>query len=213
MATRQTEPLHIVYYCTGHGLGHATRVIEICKKLALSNHTLTICTGAPASAFLREVPAKLCTIRKQVLDSGSRQKDAFSVDMRGERERCWISCAVQRTFLALLPRLASPLNRVAHPAGSLEDHQKTCVVHRSTLLETESAWLQAVKADLVVSDIVPLACAAAAQARIPCVCVSNFSWGKSDAASMQVTAWLFEPDAHGCLSFAMALSASMVHPH
>ena len=78
------EPLHIVYYCTGHGLGHATRVIEVCKHLALRSHTLTVCTGAPASAFLREIPVRQCAIRKQVLDCGSRQKDAFSVDMRGE---------------------------------------------------------------------------------------------------------------------------------
>lgn len=81
----EQEPLHIVYYCTGHGLGHATRVIEICKHLTQRKHTLTVCTGAPASAFLRELPANRCAIRKQVLDCGSRQKDAFSVDMRGER--------------------------------------------------------------------------------------------------------------------------------
>ena len=31
--------------------------------------------------------------------------------------------------------------------------------------------------DLVVSDVVPLACAAADLAGVPSVCVSNFSWG------------------------------------
>ena len=30
--------------------------------------------------------------------------------------------------------------------------------------------------DLVVSDVVPMACAAAKQANIPCAVVSNFSW-------------------------------------
>ena len=127
---------------------------------------------------------------------------------------------MQRTCLVLLRRLPSFLSRVFHPLGSLEDHHKTCVVHRSTLLETESAWLQAVKADLVVSDIVPLACAAAAQAKIPCVCVSNFSWGKSDAVNMQVTASMSQLDACGCLSSATALQAfhcpstdRLLHPH
>lgn len=48
---------------------------------------------------------------------------------------------------------------------------------RETLLQTEQAWLAATRPDLVVSDIVPLACAAAAAVGIPCVCISNFSWG------------------------------------
>ena len=167
MKAAAQEPLHFVYYCTGHGLGHATRVIEICKQLALQGHTLTVCTGAPASAFLREVPTSSCAIRKQILDSGSRQKDAFSVDMRGGR--AFQAKTVQAHILVLASLC---------PAGSLEDHQKTCVLQRSALLATEQAWLQAVKPDLVVSDIVPLACAAAAAAGIPCICVSNFSWGE-----------------------------------
>ena len=33
--------------------------------------------------------------------------------------------------------------------------------------------------DLVVSDVVPLGCAAASAAGVPSVCVSNFSWGGS----------------------------------
>jgi L-arabinokinase len=39
------------------------------------------------------------------------------------------------------------------------------------------SWLRATCTDLVVSDIVPLACAAAAAAGIPAVAVTNFSWG------------------------------------
>lgn len=49
---------------------------------------------------------------------------------------------------------------------------------RGTLLQTEQAWLAATRPDLVVSDVVPLACAAAYAAGIPCICVSNFSWGE-----------------------------------
>ena len=63
-------------------------------------------------------------------------------------------------------------------AASLEGYRRIAGgSHRETLLETEQAWLAAVKPDLVVSDIVPLACAAAAAVGIPCVCISNFSWG------------------------------------
>ena len=39
-------------------------------------------------------------------------------------------------------------------------------------------WLKATRADLVISDTVPLACAAAKLAGVPCVCISNFSWGE-----------------------------------
>jgi hypothetical protein len=46
-----------------------------------------------------------------------------------------------------------------------------------TLLETEGAWLRANCVDLVVSDTVPLACAAAYSVGTPCVAVTNFSWG------------------------------------
>lgn len=49
---------------------------------------------------------------------------------------------------------------------------------RDQKLSDEAAWLQNQRIDLVVSDVVPLACAAAHAAGIPSVCVSNFSWGE-----------------------------------
>ena len=70
-------------------------------------------------------------------------------------------------------------------AASLEGYRRIAGgSHRETLLETEQAWLAAVKPDLVVSDIVPLACAAAAAVGIPCVCISNFSWGAGPSISL-----------------------------
>ena len=60
--------------------------------------------------------------------------------------------------------------------GSLEDHNRICVLQRRQLLEAEQEWLRSENPDIIVSDIVPLACAAASGARIPCICVSNFSW-------------------------------------
>lgn len=62
--------------------------------------------------------------------------------------------------------------------GSLEQYQQTAVVHREDMLAAEMQWLQANHIDLVVSDVVPIVCAAAAAAGIPAVCVSNFSWGE-----------------------------------
>ncbi|KIY94277.1 hypothetical protein MNEG_13684 [Monoraphidium neglectum] len=80
------EPLSIAYYCTGHGLGHATRAIEVCKHLVARGHSVTVVTGAPARVFLQQVPAARFTLRKAVLDCGSKQLDPFTVDSRGSLE-------------------------------------------------------------------------------------------------------------------------------
>ncbi|KAJ9537190.1 hypothetical protein OSB04_029923 [Centaurea solstitialis] len=60
--------------------------------------------------------------------------------------------------------------------ASLEKYSETAVVPRDSILATEAEWLKSIKADLVVSDVVPVACRAAADAGIPAVCVTNFSW-------------------------------------
>lgn len=60
--------------------------------------------------------------------------------------------------------------------GSLEQYSRTAVLNRDALLATEVEWLKSVQVNLVATDIVPIACKAAAEAGIPSVCVSNFSW-------------------------------------
>ncbi|GJM90184.1 hypothetical protein PR202_ga06441 [Eleusine coracana subsp. coracana] len=60
--------------------------------------------------------------------------------------------------------------------ASLEKYHQTAVVPRESILRTEVEWLNSIKADLVVSDVVPVACRAAADAGIRSVCVTNFSW-------------------------------------
>ncbi|OVA14986.1 GHMP kinase N-terminal domain [Macleaya cordata] len=61
------------------------------------------------------------------------------------------------------------------PLASLEKYSQTAVVPRASILTTEVEWLTSIKADLVVSDVVPIACRAAADAGIRSVCVTNFS--------------------------------------
>lgn len=139
-----SDPLSIAYYCTGHGLGHATRSIEVCKHLVERGHTVTVISGAPARVFLQEIPTARCLVRKAVLDAGSKQIDPFTVDVK----------------------------------GSLEDYYNTAVTRRDEILEAEVQWLRSNHIDLVVSDVVPIVCTAAATAGIPAVCVSNFSWGE-----------------------------------
>ncbi|XP_061362544.1 L-arabinokinase-like [Gastrolobium bilobum] len=60
--------------------------------------------------------------------------------------------------------------------ASLEKYSETAVKPRARILAQETEWLNSIKADLVVSDVVPVACRAAADAGIRSVCVTNFSW-------------------------------------
>ncbi|KAJ1422513.1 Ribosomal protein S5 domain 2-type fold, subgroup [Sesbania bispinosa] len=60
--------------------------------------------------------------------------------------------------------------------ASLEKYSETAVKPRASILAKETEWLHSIKADLVVSDVVPVACRAAADAGIRSVCVTNFSW-------------------------------------
>lgn len=135
---------HLVfaYYVTGHGFGHATRVVEVVRHLINAGHDVHVVTGAPDYVFTTEVQSPRLFIRKVLLDCGAVQADALTVD-----------------------RLAS-----------LEKYSETAVVPRASILAAETEWLNSIKADLVVSDVVPVACRAAADAGIRSVCVTNFSW-------------------------------------
>ncbi|KAH6804492.1 arabinose kinase [Perilla frutescens var. frutescens] len=136
------RPLIFAYYVTGHGFGHATRVVEVARHLILAGHDVHVVTGAPDYVFSTEIQSPRLFLRKVLLDCGAVQADALTVD-----------------------RLAS-----------LEKYSETAVVPRETILATEVEWLKSIKADLVVSDVVPVACRAAADAGIRSVCVTNFSW-------------------------------------
>ncbi|KAK4389063.1 L-arabinokinase [Sesamum angolense] len=130
------RPLIFAYYVTGHGFGHATRVVEVARHLILAGHDVHVVTGAPDYVFTTEIESPRLFLRKVLLDCGAVQADALTVD-----------------------RLAS-----------LEKYSETAVVPRDTILATEVKWLKSIKADLVVSDVVPVACRAAADAGIRSVC-------------------------------------------
>ncbi|KAG6391367.1 hypothetical protein SASPL_149121 [Salvia splendens] len=136
------RPLVFAYYVTGHGFGHATRVVEVARHLILAGHDVHVVTGAPDYVFTTEILSPRLFLRKVLLDCGAVQADALTVD-----------------------RLAS-----------LEKYSETAVVPRETILATEVEWLKSIRADFVVSDVVPVACRAAADAGIRSVCVTNFSW-------------------------------------
>ncbi|XP_015693699.2 L-arabinokinase-like [Oryza brachyantha] len=62
------------------------------------------------------------------------------------------------------------------PLASLDKYHETAVVPRESILTTEAEWLTSIKADLVISDVVPMACRVAADVGIPSACIGNFSW-------------------------------------
>lgn len=134
--------LIFAYYVTGHGFGHATRVVEVVRNLIAAGHDVHVVTGAPDFVYSSEIQSPRLFRRKLVLDCGAVQADALTVD-----------------------RLAS-----------LQKYSETAVRPRDSILATEVEWLHSIKADLVVSDVVPVACRAAAEAGIRSVCVTNFSW-------------------------------------
>ncbi|KAG0470682.1 hypothetical protein HPP92_017382 [Vanilla planifolia] len=134
--------LVFAYYVTGHGFGHATRVVEVVRHLIAAGHVVHVVTAAPEFVFTTEIQSPNLHIRDVLLDCGAVQADALTVD-----------------------RLAS-----------LAQYHETAVVPRTSILTTEVEWLSSIKADLVVSDVVPVACRAAADAGIGSVCVTNFSW-------------------------------------
>ena len=145
---------------------------QVCRALIELGHSITVVTMAPAGFFIRELPSKRLAVRRAQLDFGAKQKDAFSVDMTG---MCHFSCSP-------MLQKGGPLRpkTLRACAASLEGYRRIAGgEQRATLLETETAWLAATKPDLVASDVVPLACAAAAAASIPAVCISNFAWGAS----------------------------------
>ncbi|KAG5409769.1 hypothetical protein IGI04_006088 [Brassica rapa subsp. trilocularis] len=163
-----SKHLVFAYYVTGHGFGHATRVVEVflltlslsasflsvyCVSSIVANlwqfrlsvtiaagHDVHVVTGAPDFVFTSEIQSPRLKIRKVLLDCGAVQADALTVD-----------------------RLAS-----------LEKYVETAVVPRAEILKTEVEWLHSIKADFVVSDFVLVACRAAADAGIRSVCVTNF---------------------------------------
>ncbi|KAJ0911319.1 putative L-arabinokinase [Helianthus annuus] len=134
---------HLVfaYYVSGHGFGHATRVVEVVRHLIVAGHDVHVVTGAPDFVFTTEIQSPRLFLRKLVLDCGAVQADALTVD----------------------------------PVASLEKYSET-VVARASILATEVEWLNSIKADLVITDVVAVACRAAADAGIRSVCVGNFSW-------------------------------------
>ena len=146
MAVEVFPPRCVAYYVTGRGLGHATRVAAVCAALAARGHHVSVVSSAPAQAFTRDIEP-----------AGARARVAV------RRAALDVGC-VQSDALTV------------DRAASLAGYRRTAVDGRDAIVASEAAWLRATCADVVLVDCVPVACAAAAEAGVPAVCVTNFSW-------------------------------------
>ena len=133
----------VVFYISGHGLGHASRAIELIDVLTSQgedNLRVVIRTSAPTWAFLR-IQKPGVEVQPCETDSGVAQIDSLTVD---EDET---------------------MRRAAAFYGEFERRARD-----------EANHLRQLAATLVVSDIPPIAFAAAHLAGIPSVAVANFTW-------------------------------------
>jgi len=170
----------IAFYCTGHGLGHATRVIEVCRELLNIQKTdrsdnrrpesnvsmeVFIVSSLPKHVFLsafKDHPRKAFFTYRQLrepLDCGGIQADAFAVEPVETLE----------TYMRI--------------AGASEKREK--------IIREEVNWLLSMNISFVCSDTVPLACRCAKLASIPSAVISNLSW---DFIYQQFTMFSKQPE-------------------
>jgi L-arabinokinase len=135
-------PVTVVFYISGHGLGHATRSIELLNALLARRPDVrfSVRTAAPLGLFRTSAPGTV-EIAAVDTDAGVVQVDSLTID---EHETALGAARFYHTF-----------------------HERVAA---------EAAFLDTVRATLVIGDIPPLAFAAAARAGIPSVAVGNFTW-------------------------------------
>jgi L-arabinokinase len=132
----------VVFYVSGHGFGHASRVIEV------------------INAFLARVPDAEVHVRT------SAARWLFDVTVKGRVRYEAVECdtgVVQRD--SLHPDLEATASRAR---AFYEEFDAR------TFREAEA--LRAVRPDLVVSDMPPLAFAAADAAEVRAIALGNFTW-------------------------------------
>ena len=134
--------MRLRYYITGHGLGHASRSLQIIASLRRRHPALPVeIVSSTAPWFLRGVSSIGVAVRPAAFDIGVVQHDSLEMDLP----------ATVTAWQELLAR-------------------------RPALLAAETESLRRDGVTLVAADIPALPLAAARQAGIPGVGVSNFTW-------------------------------------
>jgi L-arabinokinase len=145
----------IVFYVSGHGFGHASRVIEVINAVRARRPDLDVIVRTTAPRWLFER-----TVHGGVRAAGSPRARGGGVDyIRTETD----TGVVQIDSLHL-------------DAAASVDAARAFMASFDRRVEDEAAFLRDASASLVVADIPPLAFAAAARAGLPAVGLGNFTW-------------------------------------
>jgi L-arabinokinase len=152
--------LNLAYYITGHGLGHATRSVEIIYHLILTGrYRISIISPIEKSFFLE-------AISKQ-FDLQEEHSHTYSSSIHSDLEffeRTLDSGAIQSDALTV------------DPYGSLHKYYHN--VHRNyvELVDKEVLWLRESRIDIVLVDATPIAVRAGSLMGAKVIVLSNFSW-------------------------------------
>lgn len=99
MSSSNGEPsrrrLRFAYYCSGHGFGHATRVVAVTLALLEAGHYVSIVTNAPQWIF-EPCIASGADYRQAAIDAGIVQPKAYDVDRQA-------TLRILQSFLAERP--------------------------------------------------------------------------------------------------------------
>lgn len=139
----------IVIYCSSHGLGHLTRCLEVARVVKGMGHSVTIVTSM-----------KNCEKLGGTRVSSSLHDGNYLYTIR---DAVLDSGAVQKDVFSV------------DISKTLESYRKIHEVARNLYIQ-ERDWLLEIGANVVVSDVVPIAFRAAEMANIPSICLSNFTW-------------------------------------
>jgi hypothetical protein len=149
----------IVFYISGHGFGHASRMLAVIEGLlsASSRVHVSVRTSAPPGLFDHEG-----TKTRRPDHEGTKTRRPDHEGMKVVELECDAG-VVQRDSLEI--DVAESMRRANAFQTSLP-----------SLVDAEAAFLREHRANLVVGDIPPLAFGAAAAAEIPSVAIGNFTW-------------------------------------
>jgi L-arabinokinase len=146
--------INVAYYITGHGLGHATRSLELIRGLlSTEKYCIHIITTVDESFFVSELNSYNMTI-----------KDREGVALFQHWNRNLDTGAVQRDAIFLDPR------------GTLDAYYTTVYRNRQKLLDYEISWAKQHSISLILMDATVLGSAIANELGIPSCFVTNFTW-------------------------------------
>jgi hypothetical protein len=156
----------IVFYVSGHGFGHTSRTIEVIHAVlrARPDADIVVKTAAPRWLFARTLRLRSGQALRQ--NSGQALQPRSGQPRQGECEFVDLQCdAGMAQIDSLNVDTAESIRRAVEFQTRLP-----------ALVETEAKYLRQSGARIVVGDVPPLAFAAAHDAEIPSIAISNFTW-------------------------------------